>query len=130
MVRKFNTFLFAIVIALSACSQPTGKPREIRLVGDFFLSKPDNKVDKGYIFIFREPEYDKNIIYNNYITEISGNDTLLVAECKTNSGVISYYMVTHNVGNEPFTSTLIDLEKYKALKKEVKPKYHYNSATD
>jgi hypothetical protein len=125
MVKTINILLLALIFTLSGCSQPTAKPNEINLVGNFFLAKPDNKIDKGYIFICREPEYDKNIIYNNYITEISGNDTLLVAECKTNLGVISYYKVIHNAGNLPFSSTQIDLEQYKNLKKELKSKYHY-----
>lgn len=125
MLRTINLCLFALVITLSACSQSVDNPKEINLVGDFFLSKPDNKIDKGYILVIREPEYDKNIIYNNYITEISGNDTLLLAECKTNSGVISYYKVSHNIGKEPFTSTQIDLEKYNALRKDIKFKFHY-----
>src|ERR1035437_290837 len=112
------------ILSLTGCSQPK-RPKVVKLVGKIALMKPDTKTEMGYILVMMEEEYEKNIIYNYYINEISGNDTLLVAKCRNNTDSAAYYKVNHNNGDLPFNSTKIDRKEYEHLKGALKSKYHF-----
>src|ERR1035437_3553013 len=124
MKLRILFILLIPILSLTGCSQPKG-PKVIKLVGKIALMKPDTKTDIGYILVIMEEEYEKNIIYNYYINEISGNDTLLVAKCRNKTDSAAYYKVNHNRGDLPFNSTKIDLKEYEQLKGTIKAKYHF-----
>jgi hypothetical protein len=123
-LRILLILLLPVLFSLSGCSQPKG-PKVIKLIGNIALMQPDTKTQMGYILVMIEEEYDKNIIYNYYISELSGNDTLLIAKCRNREDSAAYYKVTHNIGQLPFNAIKIDLKEYEQLKGTLKSKYHF-----
>jgi hypothetical protein len=125
MLKKMKLLSFFAILFLTSCAQNKSTPKEIKVVGSISLLKPDTKTDLGYILVLREEEYDKNIIYNYFTAEVSGNDTLLLVRCRNRQESAAYFKVTHNKGQLPYQTEKITFEEYLRQKSAIRSIYNY-----
>lgn len=101
--------------------------KQYNIVGNLSLINPQNQEDFGYKIVFYSDGINKNIL-NDYVINITGDDTVLVVKCVERSDCTSirYYKIDHNRGLEPIIANVIAENAYSDALKSGTYKYRYH----
>lgn len=101
--------------------------RDEKLVGDIYVVK--NSDDNKYHMVVYEGSINSNIL-EDYVINVSGDDSILIVKCKNQNGDLIFYKVTHSIGKKPIRSNVISPQEFDKLNAELHKKYGFDDSRE
>ena len=128
VIKKYIFFIFLFCITVCSCYLDSIKSIEKYIVGNISVIDSNDQAGGNYLMVFHENEGYNKIILNDYVTDLIGNDSLLLLKCldadKCNN---VFYKVNHNKGEKPIVVTKLDSSIYLSEVKFINSKYVFNT---
>lgn len=100
--------------------------KEKPLIGDISLINPQTQSDNGYSLVFIDGSGVNDNLLKDYVKNIRGNDSILIAKCVNENGDFTFYKIDHNKGQKPIKTTNITLIEFNKIKANLKVEYTFS----
>ena len=111
--------IFFILFSIIGCNM---FKNDEKLVGNIYLIKNSDD-NKSHMVVYKGT-INSNVL-EDYVINVDGDDTLLLAKCENENNNFVYYKINHNKGDNPIKATSISSQEYSKLEESIKIKYHF-----